>query len=315
MHIVADSKPHDIKVHIRGNVKTQGDLAPRRFLRVLCDEEPAKFVAGSGRAELADSIASSRNPLTARVFVNRIWGQLTGSFLVATPSNFGRMGERPVHPALLDDLSARLMENNWSTKWLVREIVLSQTYRQSASGSEKSHQEDPDNVWMARMNRRRLSIESWRDGVLAVSGELQATTGGPSIDVANPASNRRSVYSQVSRFQLNPMLAMFDFPDPNTHSARRTGTTTALQKLFALNSPFMVKHAEQFAARLASSHPADLAGQVRLAFRLACGRAPAESELAWAVGFLKHDDAEHRDSRRTQFAQVMLISNEMMYVD
>ncbi len=315
MHIVTDHKPHDIKVHIRGNVKTQGDTVPRRFLKVLCEDEPQHFQQGSGRAELAAAITSRNNPLAARVYVNRIWGQLMGSYLVPTPSNYGLMGQQPTHPQLLDDLAVRFMDNGWSTKWLVREIIGSQTYQQSALGDAKSMQADPSNTWLARMNRKRLSVESYRDGVLAVSGQLQPEVGGPSIDVASPDVQRRSIYGSVSRFQLNPMLAMFDFPDPNTHSAVRTETTTALQKLFALNSPFMVKHATHLATRLEKAHPGDLAAQVNLASLLAFGRAAEAPEVEWAVQFVDAAGQKQRDQRRIQFAQIMLISNEMMYVD
>ena len=257
MHVVREGKVQNIKVQIRGNVKTQGDVVPRGFIRVLChadDGTRQTFTQGSGRLELADAIVHRDNPLTARVLVNRVWGQLFGRHIVATPSNFGTLGERPTHPELLDDLSVRFMEQGWSLKKLIREIVLSATYRQSSQASAEALERDPDNRYLWRMNRRRLPVESWRDGVLSVTGQLTNELGGKSIDVSDPQQTRRTVYSKVSRFELNSMLSMFDFPDPNVHAAQRVETTTALQRLFHLNSPFMVAQSEKLAERITQEH-------------------------------------------------------------
>ncbi|MCA9203560.1 MAG: PSD1 domain-containing protein, partial [Planctomycetales bacterium] len=256
-HVVRDDKPTDLAVMIRGDVNNRGPVVPRRFLQVLCDGEPTPFQDGSGRRELAESIASTDNPLTARVIVNRIWGQYFGSPLVSTASNFGALGQRPTHPELLDDLAARFMENGWSLKWLHREIVMSATYQQSSQAEAAKVAADPANQWLARMPRRRLSVESWRDAVLSAGGSLSDVIGGQSvdptaIDAKSDAGQRRTVYSEVSRFQLHPLLAMFDFPDPNAHSGGRVETTTPLQKLFVLNSPWMVEQARRLAERTAT---------------------------------------------------------------
>ena len=170
IHVVRDEAPKDLHVFLRGNVEHKGELAPRRFLRILSPGEPARFTRGSGRQELADAIADPANPLTARVMVNRIWGFLFGRHLVPTPSNFGRSGRPPIHPELLDDLSIRFVRNGWSIKKLVREIVLSSAYRR-------------------RANPRRLSAEQFRDAVLFVSGRLD-WKGGRSMKLHDPANRR-----------------------------------------------------------------------------------------------------------------------------
>ncbi|MCA9266442.1 MAG: PSD1 domain-containing protein, partial [Planctomycetales bacterium] len=169
MHIVREGKPTDVAIAIRGDVKKRGPVVPRGFLAVLHDGHSRIFVDGSGRLELARAITDPANPLTARVLVNRAWAAHFGRGIVATPSNFGQMGQTPTHPELLDDLATRFVEQGWSLKWLHREIVLSSTYRQSSTASAEQQAKDPNNVWLSRMHRRRLDIEQWRDAMLAVT--------------------------------------------------------------------------------------------------------------------------------------------------
>jgi hypothetical protein len=311
-HIVRDAEPRNLQVMIRGDVTNLGATVPRRFLRVLCSEEPAEFSQGtSGRAELAAAITSRDNPLTARVIVNRIWGEHFGRPLVGTPSNFGSLGDRPTHPELLDDLAVRFMEHGWSLKWLHRELVLSATYRQSSRPSERARTVDPMNRLLARMNAKRLDIEPWRDAVLAASGRLDLTVGGPSMVPSAPESRRRTVYSERSRFELNRMLALFDFPDPNNHAERRVETITPLQKMFVLNSPFMIAQAEAFAHRLATDAGDDDSARVQRAYRLLFSRLPTEVEQQLATMFL----SEGGGVRWVDYAQVLLASNELLIVD
>jgi hypothetical protein len=278
---------------------------------VLCRSQPAPFAQGSGRRELALAIASRYNPLTARVLVNRVWGQCFGRPLVGTPSNFGALGERPTHPELLDDLAVRFMDSGWSLKWLLREITLSAAYAQSGGTT----QTDPDNRLLGHMPRRRMSVEAWRDAVLSAAGRLDAAVGGPSIDPQDPGQRRRTVYSEVSRLDLNRMLALFDFPDPNTHSARRQETTTPLQKLFVLNSPFMAAQAAALAERLgrevAGGSPDGDRRRIHRAYLLLYGRAASEAEVRLGLAFL----AGGGSTRWRQYAQVLLAANEMLYVD
>jgi hypothetical protein len=317
MHIVREGRPTDLNVFVRGDVSNKGALVPRHFLHVLCSGEPAAFQQGSGRRELAEAIVDPHNPLTARVIVNRVWAQLFGRELVATPSNFGKMGERPTHPELLDDLAVRFVENGWSLKWLMREIALSAAYRQSSHAEPRTLATDPENRLLGRMSRRRLSVEAWRDSLLAASGRLDGAVGGPSLNPQDPQEGRRTVYSTVSRLSLNPLLAMFDFPDPNLHADRRVETTTPLQKLFVLNSPFMVDVAAALTERLWSEVPAgaDQADRHRVerAYHLLYGRPPTADELRLGLEYIQGCDDPKAGWQR--YAHVLLAANEMLYVD
>ena len=173
----------DLPVFVRGNPAKAGVVVPRRFPLVLSAADRKPFTAGSGRRELAECLVTDAKGLTGRVFVNRVWGWVFGTPLVTTPSNFGALGDRPSHPELLDDLTARFVARGWSVKWLVREMVLSSTYRQSANATAVGS--DPDNRWLWRANRKRLEAEGWRDAVLAASGRLDLAGGGPSDDLDN----------------------------------------------------------------------------------------------------------------------------------
>jgi hypothetical protein len=322
MHIVRDAEPRDLNIFIRGNVESKGPVVPRRFLSVLC-EATQPFTTGSGRLELAEAIADEANPLTARVMVNRIWGALFGAPLVATPSDFGHRGDFPSHPELLDALAIRFMNDDWSIKSLQRDIVLSAAYRRSSregqpvvatdSTDNAAPLPDPTNRLLWKMNRRRLAVEQWRDAILQASGQLELALGGPSIEINDPDQRRRSIYSNVSRFQLNPMLSLFDFPDPNAHSPKRNETVTPLQKLFVLNSPFMMQRADDFAERLRNEAPDD-ASRIERAYELLFGRAPTEKEMRLATKFLDVPDAE-RELRWSQYAQVLFASSELLYLD
>lgn len=313
VHIVKDGKPTDLNVQIRGDVKNKGELVQRAFPQIFFTEPAAPFTQGSGRLELADQIVRRDNPLTARVIVNRVWALLFGQPIVGTPSNFGILGEPPTHPELLDDLSVRFMENGWSIKWLCREILLSTTWRQSSDLHPAGQSVDPANRLIWRMNRRRLDVESWRDSILLAAGQLDHSVGGKSIDPTQPEESRRTVYSKVSRLDLNPMLALFDFPDPNVHSGRRVETTTPLQKMFVLNSPFMVHQAEALAERCMAAADSD-PKRVEWAHRTLFGRTPTLEELDLAIQFLETQDAEPAQSW-TQYAQVLLASNELLMID
>ena len=311
LHIVRDAKPQDLAVMIRGDVDNRGNVVPRGFLQVMYPGPRRSFSNGSGRLELAQAITDPANPLTARVMVNRIWQQYFGRGLVATPSNFGRLGERPSHPELLDDLAVGFMNNEWSIKWLQRQIVLSSTYQRSSERTAASARIDPVNIWLWRMPRRRLSIEGWRDAVLSVSGQLAEQTGGPSMKPDDPAELRRTIYAEVSRFELSPILSLFDFPDPNAHSAGRLETNTPLQKLFLMNSEFISAHSRVLAANIKSPEPPNVEQSVSRTFHRVFQRAPDEEELVAAKTFL----SANLDDGLERFAQAMLVSNEFWFVD
>ena len=313
IHMVHDKKPQNLHVFLRGNTQTKGDIVPRRFLRVLSEGEPKPFTQGTGRLELAESIVSPDNPLTARVVVNRVWSMFFGRGLVTTPSNFGLLGTKPSHPALLDDLAVRFMENGWSMKRLIREMVLSSTYRQCSDESEASRAIDPGNTQLWRMNRRRLSIEQWRDSILAAGDNLERT-GGKSLELTDKKNVRRTVYARVSRKKLNDMLMQFDYPDPNVHAAKRSATTTAMQKLFVMNNRFMVEQAKRLAKRVTGDSLDASAEQVQSIYDILYNRKPSAAELDLALGFLQLP-AESRLTRWEQYSHALLAANEMSFID
>jgi mono/diheme cytochrome c family protein len=317
VHIVRDDNPRDLNVFIRGDVKSKGDLVRRRFLQVLSSDEPKPFEHGSGRLDLARAIVDPANPLTSRVIVNRVWAATFGQPLVATPSNFGLHGERPTHPELLDDLAARFVAGGWSLKSLHRELFSSSTYRQSSHASEAARASDPANVLLARMNRRRLSVESWRDALLSATGMLDSRIGGPSIDPDKPDERRRTIYSRASRLELNKMLALFDYPDANVHSERRVETTTPLQKLFVMNSPLMIAAADRFAARVIAESPDNPSQQVDRAYKVLFGREPSDAERQLGVEFIGTFGAGAENAAKgwSQYAQVLLAANDLLFVD
>ena len=208
-HVIKDiDKPKNTRIRIGGQPDNLGPEAPRAFLSILSKGEPTPFKNGSGRLELAEAIADPANPLTARVMVNRIWQHHFGEGLVRSVSNFGRMGERPSHPALLDYLASTFVENGWSMKKLHRAIMLSATYQLSSNHSAEQYAVDPDNRLLWRANRQRLDAESMRDTLLAVSGELDLTMGGQPRRLDSKENLNRSIYGYVSRRKLDGSLAL-----------------------------------------------------------------------------------------------------------
>ena len=314
IHVVKDNKPHDLPIYQRGDVESPGPMAPRGYLQILSKGEPVRFEQGSGREELANLIASPENPLTARVIVNRLWDMFFGKPLVRATSNFGHMGDLPTHPALLDDLACQFMKNGWSIKKLVRQYVLSATYRQSCQGSAANEALDQANTHWWRMERRRMTVEQFRDSVLSVAGTLDRQ-GGRSEELDAKSNERRTLYSRISRRELNKTLMVFDYPDANVHAARRNVSTTPTQKLFVLNSPFMLAQSKTLAERL-QHEAADDAARVTFAYRLLFSREPEQRELAVALQYLHGvDNAPAGLNSWTPFAQALLATNEMMYVD
>jgi hypothetical protein len=313
VHMVEEGNAQNLNIFLRGNVDQKGPVAERSFLKVLSTSEPVPFKEGSGRRELAEAIASRDNPLTARVMVNRIWAVLFSRPLVATPSNFGHTGMLPTHPELLDDLAVRFMQGGWSVKSLIREMVLSATYRQSSREDSKKLAADVANESLWRMNRRRLSIEQWRDSVLAVTGELDLA-GGKSLELDDTKNLRRTVHARISRLKLNDLLMQFDYPDANVHAEKRSATTTPTQKLFMLNSPFMLQRAKVLATRVTTEASESDAASIQRAYQLLYGRNPESAETAAAVAFLRKP-ANGEVTRWQQYAQMLLAANEMLYVD
>jgi hypothetical protein len=321
-HSLTEGKPANMKLQIRGNPEKTGDEVPRRMLAAVSGDDPPPFVQGSGRLELAHAIASRDNPLTARVIVNRLWQHHFGYGLVGTPGNFGALGERPTHPELLDHLARSLVEQGWSLKALHRRIVNSATYRQSSSLNARAFELDPNDRLLWRFPRRRLDVESWRDAVLAVSGQLDGAIGGPPQGLDTAGNLRRTLYGAVSRHNLDSYLRLFDFPDPNITADVRTSTTVPLQQLFVLNSELMIAQAKALAARIvASGTPGEhYDPRVRRAFLLLYGRPANEQEVQLGLEFLAALPAPEGGepsalSRWEQYAQALLGTNEFWFVD
>ena len=194
--------------------------------------------------------------------------------------------------------------------------MLSATYQLSTNTNDKNAEIDADNLYVWRMKQRRLDIESWRDGLLDVSGRLDKSLEGPSTNLADANNVRRTIYAKISRHELDGLLRLFDFPDANITSAKRTETTVPQQQLFVLNSPFMTQQAKSFTSRLHQEAPDSDDDRVELAFQLAYGRKPSEPELKLGLAYLAGEDTEENQmSRWERYAQVILASNEFMYLD
>ena len=308
------ARPRELPVFVRGDATRPGPTAvPRRFLPVLSAGTPRSLRDGSGRRELAEAIVGEAGGLTARVFVNRVWGWVFGRGLVTTPSNFGTLGDRPTHPELLDDLSARFVANGWSPKWLLRELVLSATYRQSVIGPAEHARPDPDNRWLGRAAVRRLEPEQWRDAMLLVSGRLDLKGGGPSDNLDDAGGTRRSVYGRVSRQRPADVHRLFDLPDPKAHGEKRDPTITPLQQLYFLNSPFVRRAASEVARRETANGTTDTAGVAGSIYRRVLGRDPTPAE-AEAAGALARSPGADGRFQWELVAQVLLASNEFLFV-
>jgi hypothetical protein len=307
-------EPREPRVFVRGNPNQQGEAVPRRFLTAFGGRV---FREGSGRLELAREIVRSDNPLTARVWVNRVWGYIFGKPIVGTTSDFGVRSDAPTHPELLDWLARRFVEEGWSTKKLLRLLLRSAVYRQTSDDRPEGLAADPENRLLWRMNRKRLDFEAMRDSLLAVSGRLDRTMGGRSVplvtnptakmrmeaetikvDVGDPSKDsyatRRSVYLFVDRQNLPGTLRVFDFASPDTHSPRRHETTVPQQALFMMNGRFVVELARALAARPEVAGEADPARRIAALYRLAFGRAPEPAEVALGLRFLRAEEGVAR---------------------
>ncbi len=328
-----DWQPADSPVHVRGNHKNLGEVAPRRYLQAVAGSNQKPFRIGSGRLELAHWIASASNPLTARVMVNRIWHHHFGRGIVASVDNFGRMGEEPSHPALLDYLARRFVESGWSVKAIHREILLSSTYRAASGESERARQVDPANRLLSHFPVRRLEAEAIRDAVLAVSGSLDPALGGPSVPPhisvyqdgrGKPESGpldglgRRSVYLQVRRNFLPPLFLAFDYPLPISTAGRRGVSAVSSQALLMLNNEFIQGQADLWARRMLQL-PGTSRDRVRTMYMASLGRPPVESELEEVERFLDRQGRRREGeggSREawTDLAHAVLNTAEFLFV-
>ncbi|MGQ0734208.1 MAG: PSD1 and planctomycete cytochrome C domain-containing protein [Acidobacteriota bacterium] len=296
VHGVGDvPAPSDLQVHLRGNPQRLGEAVPRGFLSVLSSSGRVSFSSGSGRLDLARTIAAQ--PLALRVMVNRVWKGHFGTGLVNTPSNFGMNGERPTHPELLEHLAQYFVDHGLSLKALHREIMRSAVYQLSADQQTAESAKDADNRLYWRVSPRRLSAEQIRDAVLFVSGSLDTKMGGPSVPLT-PLASRRTIYGRVSRYKLDEFLQLFDFPSPNLSAEQRFSTNVPLQRLFFMNSDFMQQHAERL-AELVADEPDD-AARITQVYRRVFGRTPTADELTAGRDFLQAEALEQYEDRRAQ---------------
>jgi hypothetical protein len=302
----------DVPVHIRGRYDRLGEMVPRRFPVVLAGENQPPIADGSGRLELARWVSSSSNPLTARVLVNRVWQHHFGEGLVRTPGNFGKLGERPTHPELLDWLARDFIRQGWSIKALHRRILLSATYRQTSTPSSESLETDPDNRWLSHQNRRRLEAEAIRDAILSVAGRLDSSLGGPPFrDLSTP---RRTLYFKTVRSDRTSFNMLFDAADPTAIVDRRTVSTVAPQALFLLNHPFVLENAEILAKAFSEEGSEDRAALIGRLYERLYSRLPMETEIEIGQAFLDSKQASPLEIW-TRYCQVLLCANEFIYVD
>ena len=290
-------KPKDSRIQLRGDRKKLGDLVPRRFLDILTVGERKPFVDGSGRLELARSIASKTNPMTPRVAVNRLWLEHFGEGFVATPDDFGNMSEKPSHPELLDYLSAELMQHGWSLKHLHRLMVLSATYRQSSNpalnplvarkGAIDPMKVDEGNRLLWRGLLRRLDFEAIRDTMISVTGRMDEKVGGHPVNITDePYSYRRSLYGYVDRRRISEMLSQFDYADPDAANTHRGRTVVPQQALFFMNNPLAIAVARDVSARSDVAAAATDEQLVASLYQVMFQRLPSSDELTLSREFL-----------------------------
>jgi hypothetical protein len=332
----SEGKPANLKIHLRGNYLTQDREVPRQFLQVIAGEQQTPIAADrSGRLELANWMTQSQHPLTSRVMVNRVWHWHFGNGLVRSPDNFGRLGETPDHPALLDYLAVRFVEQGWSLKALHRTIMLSSTYQMGTAYNATAAATDPDNRLHWRTDRRRLEAEALRDAVLAVGGELDATQGGSLLGVANHAYvastaserydpyhvARRSVYLPVARSNVYDLFQAFDFADPSAPNGQRSPTTIAPQALALMNSRLIEEQTRRWAERLQAL--SDDTTRLRHIYEQAYSRGPSEQELARGLEFVRRIEAKLVEQKQADalvrawqsLCRVVLASSEFVYVE
>jgi len=330
-----------LPIHIRGSHRNFGEPVGREFPEVMrtSDVRPVLPRNQSGRLELARWMASTQHPLTARVYVNRVWRWHFGTGIVKSTENFGRLGDRPSHPELLDWLARRFMESGWSTKELHRLILSSSTYQMASSNSDATIAEaDPENRLLWKFGLRRLEAEQIRDSILAVSGRLDAELGGKTVPLRNRQfvfnhtsvdhtkydSLRRSLYLPVIRNNVYSLFSQFDFPDPTMPTGSRNATVVAPQALLMMNAGLVMESADHL-AKMLLNEGLDNAGRVNLAYERALGRLPSESESKRSLVFISdatstgltdaaNVGAEAEQSAWSMFCQSLFASNEFIYL-
>jgi Protein of unknown function (DUF1549)/Protein of unknown function (DUF1553)/Planctomycete cytochrome C len=331
---IEDGPPVEQKVLIRGDYNNPGEAASKGFLAILARYDTKPSFTGSGRLQLAEWLTQPAHPLTARVMANRIWQWHFGEGLVRTPDNFGKTGERPTHPELLDYLATQFVKNGWSVKAMHRMIMLSNAYRMASVNPNTAEDADPDHRLLTRFNRRRLSVEEMRDGLLAIDGTLDLTMGGTlqtgrGTDGENNQARlslnpeklkRRTVYIPLRRANLPTLLNLFDFGDATTASGKRQLTNVATQALFWLNSDFLNERAQNVAKSLLDQKELSDAARIEAAYARILNRHPDKGEVEQALnyiaGFKQRFAGEKADQKAWQsLCRVLMSSNDFVYVD
>ena len=296
---VEDHKsPDDITIAIRGNVHNKGEKIKRGFIEVINrGPKPTIEKGSSGRLQLANWIASKDNPLTARVFVNRVWSHLFDQGIVTSTDNFGHTGQTPTHSKLLDNLAHDFMENEWSVKILIKKIMLSRTYQLSSAPGPENQAKDPENKLLWKQNRRRLEAEAIRDSILTISGELDSAKGGPSIRPGTKTEYgykfdtlRRSIYFPILRNTLPEIMQVFDFADPNLVTGKRNSSSVATQALFLMNNPFVHEQSKAAAKKLIESSLNGEKEKITFAYKTSLGRMPNSREQEIIYDFLRKQE-------------------------
>lgn len=301
-------------VFLRGNPNNRGTAVTSHVPMLFAPFSTAVPSATDGRLQLAQAVVSPQNPLTPRVLVNRVWLLHFGSALVRTPGDFGIRSAPPTHPELLDYLASEFVAHGWSIKWLHRTLLLSETYRQSSEIRPQATAIDPENLLLWRMNRRRLDFEALRDSALLVSGSLDETRGGPSVDLLTaPFSRRRTMYGVIDRQALPGLYRTFDFPSPDATSSHREQTTVAPQALFLMNHPQILELSQRLLTSAEVTSASSVEGKVQALYRRVLGRSATSEESTRCTEFLK--SAGDSPATWKQFAHLLLLTNEFAYVD
>lgn len=331
---VEDGEPVAQKVFIRGDYNNNGEDAPKGFPAILARYDTKPAFAGSGRLQLAEWLTQPNHPLTPRVMANRIWLWHFGEGLVRTPDNFGKMGERPTHPELLDYLATQFVKSGWSIKAMHRLIMLSSAYQMSSENPNIAEDADQDNRLLTRFNRRRLSVEEMRDGLLQIDGTIDFTMGGTlqtgrgtdgennqgRLSLNPEKLKRRTVYLPLRRANLPTLLNLFDFGDATTESGKRQLTNVATQALFWLNSEFLNERALDVARSLLDKKELSDAARIETAFSRILNRQPAKDEvdqsLKYIEGFKQKFAGENVGQKAWQsLCRALMSSNDFVYVD
>jgi hypothetical protein len=288
--LIDGRNPRDFPILIRGEAQNKGDIVPRRFLEIL-SPDPANrpvYKQGSGRLELARDIASPANPLTARVLVNRIWQQHFGEGFVPTPDDLGNQSALPSHPALIDYLAARFVQDGWSIKKLHRLIVLSATYQQSSTDNPAYTAKDPYNRMLWRQNVRRLDLEEMHDSILAIAGRLDPAVGGKSVRLSSEGfATRRALYTFIDRRNPPELFTQFDFPNPDVPSGRRYETTVPQQALFFMNNPLIIETARKLTKRPEFTKLTRTEDRVISLYYAVLQRPPSLHEIGLAISYVQ----------------------------